>query len=220
MRLNQYIASISGYSRRKADSLIANGEVTVNGDKAFVGQQIVENDRIAINGQLLNEVKKLYLVLNKPVGYVCSREGQGSQTIYELLPKEFHSLKYAGRLDKQSSGLLLLTNDGQYLNLLTHPNHQKLKIYEVKLNKNLSKEDCRKISDEGVELDDGPSKFKIKVHHNLVIAFLYEGRKRQIRRTFRQLGYEVIDLKRTSFGPYKLGDLQSGNYKFVVKLKV
>jgi 23S rRNA pseudouridine2605 synthase len=156
-------------------------------------------------------------MLNKPVGYVCSRNGQGSKTVYDLLPPEYQQLKTVGRLDKDSSGLLLLTNDGQLAQELTHPSQQKRKVYEVTLDKPLQPLHRQMISDHGVSLEDGPSKLELERQHDgddtKWIVTMHEGRNRQIRRTFAALGYEVIQLHRTKFGNYQLGTLQKGKLK-------
>ena len=158
-------------------------------------------------------------MLNKPEGYVCSRTGQGSTTIYELLPKHYADLKPVGRLDKDSSGLILLTNDGNLANQLTHPSFRKTKIYEVTLDKPLTKTAQNKI-EKGVQLDDGISQLNIKKIQNRYdrkfFVFMREGRNRQIRRTFGALGYKVVKLHRTGFGPYKLDGLETGQNKEII----
>src|SRR5680860_37304 len=131
-RINQFIASQSGLSRRAADKLVEDGKILVNGKVATVGQQVADNDEVTSSdpgfefSRLGNQtVTNVLIALNKPTGYVCSRKGQGSKTIYELLPGKYKSLKPVGRLDKDSSGLLLMTNNGQLANELTHPRYQK-----------------------------------------------------------------------------------------------
>lgn len=149
-------------------------------------------------------------MLNKPAGYVCSRDGQGSRTVYDLLPPEMRALKPVGRLDKDSSGLLLLTNDGDLANNLTHPRYNKEKTYVVELHEPLSEPDRRKIG-QGVKLEDGISKLQIKnPAGKSFTVVMSEGRNRQIRRTFEALGYTVTKLHRTKFGPYALENLGPG----------
>jgi 23S rRNA pseudouridine2605 synthase len=211
MRLNVYIAQATGLSRRAADKAIAESRVRVNGELPSSGQKVTPEDIVSLDGQKLITPEKLTtIMLNKPVGYVCSRAGQGSQTIYDLLPPQFHGLKPIGRLDKNSSGLLLLTNDGILANNLTHPSHQKVKVYDVRLNKPLLPLHQQLISDHGIKLDDGNSKFLIEKENNILHVTMREGRNRQIRRTFESLGYSVNYLHRTQFGPYSLGNLSSG----------
>ncbi len=213
MRINAFVAQASGLSRRSADQAVANQRVQVNGRIAVIGQSINPGDTVSLDGRVLKPVTKtVTIMLNKPAGYVCSRQGQGSQTVYELLPPEYHQLKPVGRLDKDSSGLLLLTNDGQLANQLTHPSYGKVKVYEVTLDKLLSAED-RAGAERGVKLNDGVSKLQItELDGQHFTASLAEGRNRQIRRTFAALGYEVTKLHRTRFGNCELGNLKPGGY--------
>lgn len=222
MRINRFLAAATGLSRRAADAAVANGDVVVNGQSASIGQDINERDVVAYKGKTLrlaDTADKVTIVLHKPVGYVSSRNGQGSRTIYELLPMELHQLKPVGRLDKDSSGLLLLTNDGELAQQLTHPSFQKMKRYEVKLDKPLQPLHRQMISDHGVHLEDGPSKLALErlVDNDDTVwqVTMREGRNRQIRRTFAALGYTVIKLHRTSFGPYALEALRPGSYKAI-----
>jgi 23S rRNA pseudouridine2605 synthase len=217
MRINKFLSVSLGISRRKADELIDSNMVKVNSSIAKRGQDISHDDLVYFNGATVkNEHIFKYIMLNKPMEYVCSRNGQGSKTIYSLLPECYQDLKYAGRLDKYSTGLLLLTNDGEFINKLTHPKNQKNKIYEVKLDKTFKKEDQISLN-QGIVLDDGISKFNVNIKKDKLIATLKEGRNKQIRRTFNKLGYKVISLHRTTFGKYKLGSLKTGEYILVNK---
>ncbi len=213
MRLNKYIALATGLSRRKADELIANHEITVNGESADVGYDVQTSDEVKRGREVLraNDKAILTVLLNKPVGYVCSRDGQGSKTIYDLLPQDLHQLKPVGRLDKESSGLLLLTNDGELAHQLTHPSFQKEKVYEVEIDKPLSGSDHKSI-ESGVELEDGKSILKLQGSGKTWTVTMSEGRNRQIRRTFEALGYSVTKLHRTKFGSYGLDKLREGLY--------
>jgi 23S rRNA pseudouridine2605 synthase len=212
MRINLFIASATGLSRRAADKAIDNGRITINGQLANLGDQIGDNDRVKLDGQAIKPAEQLHtVILNKPVGYVCSREGQGSRTIYDLLPDELHNLKPVGRLDKDSSGLLLMTNDGQQAHELTHPSFTKQKVYEVSLDKALDPEAQKQII-AGVQLEDGLSRLKLAGGGQVITVVMSEGRNRQIRRTFEALGYQVTRLHRLRFGNYDLGDLGSGKY--------
>jgi 23S rRNA pseudouridine2605 synthase len=215
MRLNKYIALGTGLSRRAADAAIVAGRVTINGQTADTGRQVTAGDVVTLDGRAIALiVKTLTLMLHKPTGYVVSRNGQGSKTIYDLLPEEYHSLKPVGRLDKDSSGLLLLTNDGELAHRLTHPSFRKLKIYELTLNKALEPLHQQMISGQGVPLDDGPSKLHLEKLNNLRTDWritMHEGRNRQIRRTFEALDYRVAKLHRIQFGDYRL-DLKPGSY--------
>ena len=162
-RLNKFLAERLGVSRREADELISAGKITVNGKTAATGAKVDKNDKVCYNEKIVPfEAEYLYLAFHKPVGYVCSRRAQGSvPTIYELLPKKYQHLKTVGRLDKDSSGLILLTNDGDFAYQMTHPKFRKTKVYEVSLNNPLEPLHQQMISDYGVLLDDGPSRFKI-----------------------------------------------------------
>lgn len=162
MRLNKFIASASPLSRRAADEAIASKRVTLNGQTAVTGSQVKTTDTVCLDGvKLTLRLQHTTILLNKPVGYVCSRSGQGSKTIFELLPPEYNHLQPVGRLDKDSSGLLLLTDDGDLANKLTHPRYTKTKVYEVTLDKPLQPLHQQMISDYGVTLEDGLSRFTV-----------------------------------------------------------
>lgn len=206
MRINKYVALATGLSRRKADDAIASGQVKINGTSASTGCAVSDQDIVAINNKKLSLPILTTILLDKPTGYVCSRNGQGSATIYDLLPKKYHYLKPIGRLDKNSSGLLLLTNNGVLHQKLTHPSYAKQKRYIIMLNKPLLPKDQTNIL-KGVMLEDGISKLQLKKDAKTWIITMSEGRNRQIRRTFSALGYKVTKLTRTNFGPYKLSDI-------------
>ena len=217
MRINKFVALASGLSRRAADAAITSGRVTINGAQPAVGQTVKPTDRLMLDGQSIRAPAiATTIMFNKPYGYVCSREGQGSSTIYELLPPEYHALKPVGRLDRNSTGLLLLTNDGELANQLTHPRYAKTKIYEVSLRQHLEPLHQQVINDRGIMLEDGLSKLNLDKLNDAATHFrvtMQEGRNRQIRRTFAALGYNVTKLHRTHFGNYDLGDLGSGKSK-------
>lgn len=220
MRLNKYIAAATGMSRRAADTAIAEGRVAVNGITPSPGQQISDTDNVTLDSRAIPPaVKSITIMLNKPVGFVVSRDGQGSRTVYELLPPEYQQLKTVGRLDKNSSGLLLLTNDGQLAHELTHPSFVKTKVYEVALDKPLAPLHRQMISDHGIQLEDGPSKLELgrlqDGDDQKWIVRMHEGRNRQIRRTFAALGYDIRKLHRTHFGNYSLEDLHLGKYRVI-----
>jgi 23S rRNA pseudouridine2605 synthase len=214
MRINAYVARASGLSRRAADQAIENRHVLVNGRRASLGQNVKSGDTVTLDGKILElESTTTTIILNKPTGYVCSRSGQGNRTIYDLLPARHHNLNPAGRLDKDSSGLLLLTDDGALANRLTHPRYNKTKVYEVELDRPLNPSDKDRIG-RGVQLDDGISKLQITdLSDKRLKVRLSEGRNRQIRRTFAALGYRVARLHRTQFGDYRLNGLPLGKYE-------
>ena len=220
VRLNKFLAHNAGISRRQADEYITHGRVTINGVTATIGDRVQPSDNIALDGKPLKALaKKTYLLLNKPVSYVCSRKQQGDNpTIYSLLPAKYHELKPVCRLDTDSSGLILLTNDGDFAHQMTHPRFHKTKLYEVELDKPLQPLHQQMISDFGVTLEDGVSQFLVEKvgdwkmetgswdrpqigsepPKNFQVT-LTEGRNRQIRRTFAALGYTVTKLHRTRY---------------------
>ncbi len=218
MRLNKYIALATGVSRREADDLIASGVVAVNGEQAKLGEPVDENAKVAVRGQLVQlPESRTVIVLNKPVGYVCSRNAQakGAQTVYALLPDKYKKLKTIGRLDKDSSGLIMLTNDGDLAFRLTHPKFAKTKQYLVTINKALEPLHQQMINDFGVNLPDGRSQLgleKLNDNRREWRVVMHEGRNRQIRRTFAALGYTVIKLHRTDFDNISLSGLKPGKF--------
>ena len=223
IRLNKFLAERLGVSRREADDLIAAGKILVNQKPAVLGARIDKNDKVCYNKKTIPfETDFLYIAMNKPTGCVCSRRAQGeTPTLYELLPKKYSKLKTVGRLDKDSSGLILLTNDGDFAFEMTHPKFHKEKIYEVTLDRALEPLHQQMISDYGVMLEDGPSKFTVvrnsetSPSKDSYTVILSEGRNRQIRRTFAALGYRVQTLHRTQFGKYQLSGLASGKYVII-----
>ena len=220
-RLNKFLARQLGISRREADVLIENETVTINNTLATLGARITPSDSINVAGAPVSHKPAAlrYIALNKPVGYVCSRRAQGSTpTIYSLLPPEFHALKPVGRLDKDSSGLLLLTNDGDFAYRMTHPKFAKTKQYRVRLDRDLEPLHQQMISDFGIELDDGRSQLvltRLNDNRREWHITMSEGRNRQIRCTFAALGYIVTRLHRTNFGNYALCDINRGEWRKV-----
>lgn len=222
VRLNKFLAERIGLSRREADDLIAAGKVLVNDTVAVLGARIDKNDKVCYNGSIIPfDVGYSYLMLNKPAGYVSSRRAQGDvPTLYELLPEEFRALKTVGRLDKDSSGLILLTNDGDFAYKMTHPKFAKVKVYEVMLDRALEPLHQQMVADFGIDLLDGRSQLgllRLSDDRRRWQVTMSEGRNRQIRRTFAAVGYEVVELHRVSFGPYELGELGEGEFRVVEK---
>lgn len=218
MRINKWIAFHGAHSRRAADALVASGRVTINGQTAQLGSSVEEGDTVAIDGASVRPKKSSQtttLVLHKPVGYVCSRNGQGAPTIYSLVPQKYHALDIAGRLDKDSSGLVVLTDDGTLLYNLTHPSQHKVKRYAVTLNKPLGETHQKQVSETGVKLEDGMSRFAItttNAERTRCDIQMYEGRNRQIRRTLEALGYTIVSLHRLAVADYQLGTLPTGKW--------
>lgn len=226
MRLNKFLAERLGISRRQADNLIASGKILIeeNGSKkaAVIGEHLDNNAKVWYNDKIVpTEVGYTYLAVNKPVSYVCSKKKQGkSPTIFEILPEKYQNLKTVGRLDKDSSGLIILTNDGDFAYQMTHPKFFKEKEYKVKLDRALEPLHQQMIADFGIDLPDGKSKLGLisldKDRKNWQVI-MSEGRNRQIRRTFAALGYTVVDLHRYRFGKYELGSLKPGEFEEVEK---
>lgn len=216
MRLNKFIANNTQYSRRSADVLIEQGRVRINHVTASVTSEFTSDDDIYLDNIKISikNIEPVVVLLNKPEGYVCSKYGQGSKTIYSLLPAQYQDLNIAGRLDKDSSGLVVLTNDGDLLYKLTHPSQEKLKVYEAYLNKPLTKFDWQTIHENGVILKDGPSKLFLERlqedNEKKWQISMHEGRNRQIRRTFGALGYRVVKLRRTQLANYNLANIKTG----------
>ncbi|MBR2993925.1 rRNA pseudouridine synthase [Candidatus Saccharibacteria bacterium] len=222
IRLNKFLAERLGVSRREADDLITAGRILIDEKPAKLGDRIDKNNKVCYNGSIIPfETDFSYIAFHKPIGYVCSRRAQGpAPTLYELLPKEYRKLKTVGRLDKDSSGLILLTNDGDFAFQMTHPKFHKEKIYEVELDRPLEPLHQQMISDYGIMLDDGPSKFLVIRDQDHYIVKLSEGRNRQIRRTFAALGYKVKRLHRTKFGIFELGNLKPGKFQIINKKEI
>ena len=224
-RLNKFLALQLGISRRQADELIEKGRISINGKTAQLGERFKEGDEIKLGKKIISKTReeKKYVIFNKPRGYVCSRKKQGeNETIYAILPKEFSVLKPVGRLDKDSSGILLLTNDGDFAFQMTHPKFRKVKEYLVSLDTPLQPIHQQMIADFGINLPDGKSQLgleRLDDSRKNWKVIMSEGRNRQIRRTFSAIGYEVKELHRIVFGSYILPkDLNFGDFRKVEKL--
>lgn len=223
-RLNKFLALQLGISRRQADELIEKGRISINGKAAKLGERFKEGDEIKLGEKIISKTReeKKYVIFNKPRGYVCSRKKQGEdETIYTILPKEFSILKPVGRLDKDSSGILILTNDGDFAFQMTHPKFRKVKEYLVSLDAPLQPIHQQMIADFGINLTDGKSQLgleRLDDSRKNWKVIMSEGRNRQIRRTFSAIGYEVEELHRTVFGSYILPkDLNFGDFRKVEK---
>ncbi len=217
MRINKFLALSLQISRRGAEELINSGQIKFNANLAKLTDRVEADDKVFYNGRSLElpSQKTVLIKLNKPLGYVCTHSAQGiDPTIFDLLPKEYSKLKIIGRLDKNTSGLVLLTNNGNLAHQMMHPQFKKQKIYEAKLSRDLDQAELNLIQNSGVDIGDArKSRFKLSsISSKTYRLILEEGRNRQIRRTFNSLDIEVIKLKRLSLGEYELGELELGKF--------
>jgi len=218
MRLAKYLAHAGVASRRSAEALIAERRVSVDGllvtDPA---RDVEEHHRVALDGRPLTgpEPRVLYVV-NKPVGVLSTvRDERGRATVVQLVPASAGRLYPVGRLDLDSSGLMLLTNDGQLANRLTHPRFEVPKTYRVKLAGPPIDEHALHVLRRGVQLEDGPTApaRARRVSGHVIELTLTEGRNRQVRRMCQAVGHKVIELQRTRFGPLRLDSLAPGAHR-------
>ena len=228
IRLNKYLADCGVCSRREADELIKAGCVTVNGELVTtMGYKVKTGDKVVYGGQTLNREKLRYILLNKPKGYITTADDpEGRETVMELVKGACNERIFpVGRLDKNTTGLLLLTNDGDLAKKLTHPSSEVTKLYHVILNKPLTRNDMLRIS-EGIELDDGfisadsiaydaddDSKRSIGIE-------LHSGRNRIVRRIFEHLGYDIEKLDRVMFAGLDKYKLPRGEWRFLTDQEV
>ncbi|OGC10261.1 hypothetical protein A2246_02680 [candidate division WOR-1 bacterium RIFOXYA2_FULL_37_7] len=220
IRLQKYIAQCGISSRRKAEELILTGKVKVNGQTINkLGSRIdPEKDKISVNGKLLQkDTKKIYIKLYKPKDYISScKKYPGEKNIFDLIKDVPYRLYPVGRLDKDSEGLMLLTNDGELANRLMHPKYQHEKEYEVVIEKYLPVKDIKKL-ETGIILD-GKKTLPVKISiigSKKINMILKEGKKRQIRRMLESIGNNVLQLKRTRIKKIKLDNLTPGTWEFI-----
>lgn len=218
MRLNKYIAYLNIASRREADKLIKDGKVKVNGEIIInPAIQVGENDKIICDIEDYKN-EKIYIKLNKPVGYVVSNNKKEGKPIYKLLDEKLKKLYPVGRLDKDSKGLILFTNDGIFSRKIIGEESECEKEYYVKLEGNISDGALKKL-EFGISLDGKKLKPAIvkRVSKNSFNIILKEGRNRQIRRMCEKIGFEVILLKRLRISNIYLNDLQEGKFEYLTK---
>ena len=229
-QLTKYLASHGPWSRRQAESLIRAGRVKVNNEPAYLGQIITDPSAVVkVDGRLIasQEPAPVYLMMNKPVGYTCTnRQLAHEKNIFELVNYR-DRLFVAGRLDKNSHGLVLLTNDGALATKLTHPRFAHVKTYEVTIKPELSPSNFSKLQtflSQGHKLYDGQGLARAKINRQLASnrleIILEQGQKRQIRLLLGLAGYTVIDLKRTGIGPLRLGRLPVGAVRPLNKTEI
>ena len=228
VRLNKFIANSGICSRREADTYIETGLVTVNGERVTeLGTKIDPvRDDIRFNGQRIRGEKKVYLVMNKPTDFVTTlSDPHADRTVMDLISKSLCPERVfpVGRLDKATTGVLLLTNDGDLTEKLTHPKHEVRKIYHATLDKNLKKEDFDKIL-EGIELEDGPiaadALSYVEGDKSQVGLEIHSGRNRIVRRLFEHLGYKVKKLDRVYFAGLTKKNLRRGAWRFLEEKEI
>lgn len=220
-RVQKIIAQTGYCGRRKAEEYIADGDVKVNGVVCKLGDQCTASDEISIFGKKINvSDKKYYLILNKPKGYVCSKDdAYNPDTVYDLIDEEDgkQAVKTVGRLDKPTTGLLILTNDGEFSQKIIHPSSKVVKEYLAHLNGDISANDKRQI-ESGLYIDDyrlSPCEL-FKIADCKYVVRINEGRKRQVRKMFEERGFRVCDLKRTKIGNLDLKELSIPMGKYMV----
>lgn len=221
VRLQKFLANAGVASRRKAEELITSGRVKVNGRVVTeLGTKVDDaKDVVAVNGKVVRPAETTWIALHKPRGYLSTRKDpEGRPTVYDLLPPALHGLFYVGRLDRDSEGLLLLTNDGDTANRMLHPRYEVQRVYEVLVRGELKPDRIQKLVD-GVELEDGIATAEsvrvlgVARNETRLRLSLREGRKREVRRMLWAVGHKVLRLKRLSYGPIKLGRLPEGKWR-------
>jgi 23S rRNA pseudouridine2605 synthase len=221
MRINRYLALCGFGSRRAVEDLIRSGAVTVGGEPVLdLGRQIGEGEKVTVLGKPAKPPKTHeYVALNKPKGYLCSvGDPFDRPTIYRLLPARYQALHYVGRLDYNSRGLILLTNDGGLTHSLLHPSRELPRTYAIRTRKPIAEKDIETLL-AGVDIGfDRPAaaasvrQLEDQYHYEIVIL---EGKNREIRRMLEAVGYRVVDLQRIRFGALELGDLPEGSWRLL-----
>jgi 23S rRNA pseudouridine2605 synthase len=226
IRLNRYISNAGIASRRDADELIASGQITVNGKEITeMGYKVKPNDVVKYGKKILNREKMVYLLLNKPKDFITTTEDPDERrTVMDLVKNACTERIYpVGRLDRNTTGLLLLTNDGELAEKLSHPSHEIKKIYQVELDKPITDEDFDAIT-QGIELEDGfikPDELALVTPDAEVVGIkIHSGKNRIVRRIFESLGYEVLKLDRTTYAGLDKKDLPRGKWRFLTEKEV
>ncbi|MCH5151238.1 MAG: rRNA pseudouridine synthase [Clostridiales bacterium] len=225
-RLNKYLADCGVGSRRECDRLIADGVVKINGKVATLGATVSENDRVTVNDKRVGDKQKnYYLMLHKPKGCVTTvKDDLGRKTVMDLIDVKAR-LYPVGRLDYDTEGLLILTNDGDLANRLTHPRNEVNKTYIARISGVLAEKDRIQL-EKGVIIDGvktAPARVKIlkqDQHHTRCEITIHEGRNRQVKKMFEAVGKEVEFLKRVAVGELRLGGLKRGEYRFLNEYEI
>jgi pseudouridylate synthase len=222
VRLNKFIASSGLCSRRKADELIEQGVVKVNGTVVKeLGFSVSTKDKVSVNGQPLKKSNLVYIKYYKPAGYITTMSDEkGRKTIYDILPQEVKDLKPVGRLDKDSTGLLIMTNDGDFINKMTHPSIKIPKVYRVTAEGKMNQQHLLQMA-KGIEIEQGKIAYADSAildyegKNTVLQIILYQGMNRQIRKMLDSLGFPVISLKRISHGTINIQGLKKGQFKYL-----
>lgn len=225
IRLQKYIAMCGVASRRNAEELIGGGRVAVNGNIVTeMGTKVSDRDKVTVDGlEIKEERNKYYIIMNKPEGVLCSaKDDRGRKCVTDLIEGVDARLYPVGRLDYDTSGLLLITNDGEFVHKLTHPSYEIWKTYEAVV-RGIPNESDIKAFTSGIQLEDGktlPAVLDIIGYRNngknaIVEVVIREGRNRQVRRMLDKIGHGVISLKRTKIGSLELGDMKPGAWRFM-----
>jgi 23S rRNA pseudouridine2605 synthase len=216
IRLQKFLAQAGVASRRSSEELITGGRVSINGRIATeLGVRVQPSDDVRVDGKRIRSAPSQWFALHKPRGYMSTRsDPQGRRTLYDLVPPPMRRLFYVGRLDFDSEGLVLLTNDGDTAHRLLHPRYGIDREYDVELKEQIDDAALEALR-RGVQLDDGRARAHTvrRKGGRRVVLTLREGRKREVRRMFAELGYEVVRLRRVRYGPIRLGDLPVGEYR-------
>ena len=219
MRLNRYLAMCGLGSRRSCESIIAAGRVSINGKRCIdLATKVSETDEVRVDDEVASPRRTVTLMLHKPKGYLCTKQDpQGRKTIYDLLPDHLQDLVYVGRLDKESEGLLIMTNDGELAQKLTHPRYKVEKEYLVAVDRTYQKAEHSELLREGVELEEGIARIvRIRVlSPRRLLIVLTQGYKRQIRRMLSSIDYGVKSLLRVRVGRLELGELAPSRWKIL-----
>jgi pseudouridine synthase len=217
IRLQKFLSQAGVASRRSSEELIVGGRVSINGRIATeLGVRVdPRKDDVRVDGKRIRPAKSQWYALNKPRGFMSTRsDPEGRRTLYELVPAPMHRLFYVGRLDFDSEGLVLLTNDGDTAHRLLHPRYGVDREYDVELKEQIDDTALEQLR-RGVQLDDGRARAHTvrRKGGRRVVLTLREGRRREVRRMFAELGYDVIRLRRVRYGPIRLGDLPTGEWR-------
>lgn len=219
VRINKYISNAGVCSRRAAEQLVLEGKVRINGKRVReLGTKVLPGDKVEVNGKVLDIEEKLYILLNKPRNVITTKKDEkGRRTVMDLLPEKFKHLYPVGRLDRNTTGVLLLTNNGELANKLLHPSSKIKKVYKAKASRRLTQEELDALAT-GVELEDGVSKFDkiVELEDETGIRYgveIHSGKNRIVRRMFQHIGSEVVKLDRVLFHTFEKRGIPKAKFR-------